>query len=233
VLRKAAFAIVKDKAEEVTVTSENIEKFVGKPVFTHDRLYEETPPGVVMGLAWTAMGGSTLFIETSLRNQSRKSSDPSKPETGSLKVTGSLGDVMKESTEIAYTFSKSFLNKLDESNKFLDNAHIHLHVPEGATPKDGPSAGVTIVTALLSLAKGVPARQNLAMTGEVSLTGKVLPVGGIKEKIRAAKRVGVSCVILPAENKKDFDDLPNFIKEGLEVHFASNYKDIYDIVFKS
>lgn len=140
---------------------------------------------------------------------------------------------MKESTRISYTFAKTFLSDLSPTNNFLINSHIHLHVPEGATPKDGPSAGVTIVTALLSIAMDKPTRQNLAMTGEISLTGKVLPVGGIKEKIRAAKRVGVNCVILPAENKKDFDDLPTFIKDGLEVHFANHYRDVYDIVFNS
>lgn len=151
-----------------------------------------------------------------------------------MEVTGHLGDVMKESTRIAYTFAKTFLPAvIDPTNTFLSNSHIHLHVPEGATPKDGPSAGVTIVTALLSISMNRPIRQNLAMTGEISLTGKVLPVGGIKEKIRAAKRVGVSCVILPAENKKDFDDLPGFIKEGLEVHFANHYRDVYEIAFNS
>jgi Lon-like ATP-dependent protease len=151
--------------------------------------------------------------------------------TGTLESTGHLGDVMKESTRIAYTFAKTFIQQFEPPNNILTTSHIHLHVPEGATPKDGPSAGVTIVTALLSIAFGKPIRQNLAMTGEISLTGKVLPVGGIKEKIRAAKRVGVSCVILPAENKKDFDDLPTFIKQDLEVHFVDNYKDVYDIVF--
>jgi len=167
-----------------------------------------------------------LFIETS----KRRISDPDKDE-GSLEVTGHLGDVMKESCQIAYTFAKSFLTEKDSSNRFLNSSHLHLHVPEGATPKDGPSAGCTIVTALLSLARNKPIRQNCAMTGELSLTGKILPVGGIKEKIRAAKRVGVTCVLLPAENKKDFDDLPDFIKEGLEVHFVNHYNETYDIIF--
>lgn len=174
-------------------------------------------------------GGSTLFIETSLR---KVTSEEGKQD-GSLELTGQLGDVMKESAQIAYTFSKSFLKHKEPSNKFLNNSHIHMHVPEGATPKDGPSAGCTIVTALLSIAKDQAIRQNTAMTGEVSLTGKILPVGGIKEKIRAAKRSGVTCVVLPSENKKDFDDLPDFIKEGLEVHFVNHYKEIYDIVFQS
>lgn len=146
-------------------------------------------------------------------------------------MTGHLGDVMKESSQIALTVARNFLNKNDPSNTFLDSSHIHLHVPEGATKKDGPSAGITIVTALTSLAMDTPIRQNIAMTGEVSLTGKVLPVGGIKEKIIAAKRVGVNCVILPEENRKDYTELPEFMTKDLEVHFVSEYSDVHNIVF--
>ncbi|KAM5193419.1 lon protease homolog, mitochondrial [Mantella aurantiaca] len=226
VLRKVAYKIVNGEAQTVDVTSSNLQDFVGKPIFTVDRMYEITPPGVVMGLAWTAMGGSTLFIETSLRRPLDKEN-----KDGSLEVTGQLGDVMKESAKIAYTFARAFLMQKQPDNNFLVTSHIHLHVPEGATPKDGPSAGCTIVTALLSLALGCPARQNVAMTGEVSLTGKILPVGGIKEKTIAAKRAGVTCIILPSENKKDYYDLASFITEGLEVHFVEHYKEIYDIVF--
>ncbi|KAM4707918.1 lon protease homolog, mitochondrial [Discoglossus pictus] len=226
VLRKSAFKIVTGEAQYVEVTADNLQDFVGKPIFTVDRMYDVTPPGVVMGLAWTAMGGSTLFIETSLRRPLGKES-----KDGSLEVTGQLGDVMKESAKIAYTFARAFLMKKDADNNFLVTSHIHLHVPEGATPKDGPSAGCTIITALLSIAMGRPARQNLAMTGEVSLTGKILPVGGIKEKTIAAKRAGVTCIILPSENKKDYYDLAPFITEGLEVHFVEHYNEIYDIVF--
>ncbi|KAM3938826.1 lon protease homolog, mitochondrial [Leptodactylus fuscus] len=226
VLRKSAYKIVNGEAEYVEINPSNLQDFVGKPIFTVDRMYDVTPPGVVMGLAWTAMGGSTLFIETSLRRPLDKES-----KEGSLEVTGQLGDVMKESAKIAYTFARAFLMKKHPENKFLVTSHIHLHVPEGATPKDGPSAGCTIVTALLSLALGHPARQNVAMTGEVSLTGKILPVGGIKEKTIAAKRAGVTCIILPSENKKDYYDLAKFITEGLEVHFVEHYDEIYDIVF--
>ncbi|XP_077110634.1 lon protease homolog, mitochondrial isoform X5 [Ranitomeya variabilis] len=226
VLRKSAYKIVNGDAQIVEVNQSNLQDFVGKPIFTVDRMYDVTPPGVVMGLAWTAMGGSTLFIETSLRRPLDKDI-----KDGSLEVTGQLGDVMKESAKIAYTFARAFLMKKHPANGFLVTSHIHLHVPEGATPKDGPSAGCTIVTALLSLALGCPARQNVAMTGEVSLTGKILPVGGIKEKTIAAKRAGVSCIILPSENKKDYYDLANFITEGLEVHFVEHYDEIYDIVF--
>ncbi|XP_069833983.1 lon protease homolog, mitochondrial [Dendropsophus ebraccatus] len=226
VLRKSAYKIVNGEAQYVEVNPSNLQDFVGKPIFTVDRMYDVTPPGVVMGLAWTAMGGSTLFIETSLRRPLDKEN-----KDGSLEITGQLGDVMKESAKIAYTFARAFLMKKHPDNGFLVTSHIHLHVPEGATPKDGPSAGCTIVTALLSLALGCPARQNVAMTGEVSLTGKILPVGGIKEKTIAAKRAGVTCIILPSENKKDYYDLAKFITEGLEVHFVEHYDTIYDIVF--
>uniref|UniRef100_A0A8C9FGK1 Lon protease homolog, mitochondrial n=1 Tax=Pavo cristatus TaxID=9049 RepID=A0A8C9FGK1_PAVCR len=226
VLRKSAYKIVSGEAETVQVTPENLQDFVGKPIFTVDRMYETTPPGVVMGLAWTAMGGSTLFVETSLKRPKDEEG-----KDGSLEVTGQLGDVMKESAKIAYTFARAFLMQKEPNNDFLMSSHIHLHVPEGATPKDGPSAGCTIVTALLSLAMNCPVRQNVAMTGEVSLTGKILPVGGIKEKTIAAKRAGVTCIILPSENKKDYYDLAGFITEGLEVHFVEHYKEVFDIAF--
>ncbi|EHB15116.1 Lon protease-like protein, mitochondrial [Heterocephalus glaber] len=229
VLRKAAYKIVSGEAETVEVTPENLQDFVGKPVFTVERMYDATPPGVVMGLAWTALGGSTLFVETSLRRPRDRDSKENKD--GSLEVTGQLGDVMKESARIAYTFARAFLLQRDPSNDYLVTSHIHLHVPEGATPKDGPSAGCTIVTALLSLALDQPVQQDLAMTGEVSLTGKILPVGGIKEKTIAAKRAGVTCIVLPAENKKDFYDLAAFITEGLEVHFVEHYSQVFDIAF--
>ncbi|XP_054286467.1 lon protease homolog, mitochondrial-like isoform X1 [Macrosteles quadrilineatus] len=230
VVRKVAFKVVKKESDSVEVTADNLQEFVGKPVFTHDRMYEVTPPGVVMGLAWTAMGGSTLFIETALRQQVDTESKSSAPG-GSVELTGHLGDVMKESCRIALTVARNTLRELQPDNTFLTSNHIHIHVPEGATPKDGPSAGVTLVTALLSLALDKPIRQNVAMTGEISLRGIVLPVGGIKEKTIAAKRVGVSCIILPEENKKDFNDLPKYITDGLEVHFVSNYMDVYKIVF--
>ncbi|XP_053177721.1 lon protease homolog, mitochondrial [Scomber japonicus] len=227
VFRKVAFSIVSGKQTTVSVSPDNLQDYVGKPLFTVDRMYDVTPPGVVMGLAWTAMGGTTLFIETSLR---RPPGGADSKGEGSLEVTGQLGDVMKESAKIASTFARTFLMTQQPENHFLVNSHLHLHVPEGATPKDGPSAGCTIVTALLSLATNQPVRQNVAMTGEVSLTGKILPVGGIKEKTIAARRAGVTCIILPSENKKDFSDLPDYITEGLEVHFVDHYSQIYPIV---
>lgn len=231
-MRKVAFKIVQKESDKVIVDPNNLQDFVGKPIFTQDRLYEVTPPGVVMGLAWTAMGGSVLYIETSLYRQLKKREDKSdKKVTGSMKLTGHLGDVMKESADIAYSVARSFISRIDKENDFLHQAHIHLHVPEGATPKDGPSAGCTMVTALLSLALNKPIRNDLAMTGEISLTGKVLPVGGIREKTVAAKRANVNCLILPSENRKDFSDLPDFIKSGLEVHFVEHYEEIYKLAF--
>ncbi|CAG2113277.1 unnamed protein product [Medioppia subpectinata] len=233
IMRKSALQIVNGLAQKVSIDDSNLQEFVGKPVFSQDRMYTETPSGVVMGLAWTAMGGSTLFIETAKlkRFNPKKSGTDVTDGEGALQLTGHLGDVMKESAKIAHSFAKSFLLDLDANNHFLHNTDIHLHVPEGATPKDGPSAGCTMVTALMSLALNQPVRQNFAMTGELSLTGKILPVGGIKEKIIAAKRVGVNCIALPEENKKDFSDLPQFITEGLTVHFVSHYKDIFNIAF--
>ncbi|XP_062516509.1 lon protease homolog, mitochondrial-like [Corticium candelabrum] len=226
IFRKAALQIVEKTNETIAVGSDNLHNYVGNPVFLSDRMYDTTPPGVVMGLAWTAMGGSTLYIETALRRPIEvEKSEPS------VETTGQLGAVMQESARIAYTFAKSFLAKREPDNKFFDKAAVHIHVPAGATPKDGPSAGCTIVSALLSLATNKPARQNVAMTGELSLTGKVLPVGGIKEKTIAAKRDGVRCVVLPEGNRRDYEDLPEFIREGVEVHFAENYEDLYAIVF--
>lgn len=178
VVRKVAYKVVKEDVDFVKVDHTNLQEFVGKPVFTQDRMYPITPPGVVMGLAWTAMGGSTLYIETTTRRRDATE----KPSDGSLELTGHLGEVMKESAKIALTVARNFLYQTDPNNQFLTNSHLHLHVPEGATPKDGPSAGCTIVTALISLAKNQPIRQDVAMTGEISLMGKVLPVGGIKEK---------------------------------------------------
>lgn len=185
-----------------------------------------------MGLAWTSMGGSTLYIESAKRKLLAPTAKKEQPAgDGSLEVTGNLGDVMKESARIALTVARNFIKQVDDENNFLETAHLHLHVPEGATPKDGPSAGVTIVTALISLAQNKPVKKNVAMTGEISLTGKVLPVGGIKEKTIAAKRSNVQLIILPDENKKDYDDLPKYITEGLEVHFVSNYSEVFELIF--
>ncbi|KAJ1374700.1 Lon protease mitochondrial [Parelaphostrongylus tenuis] len=192
VFRKAALEIADRSSGNsdaavptITVDMENLEKYVGRPKFPSNRMYEKTPPGVTMGLAWTSMGGSALYIEAVLKRPVDFASD----KDGSIEITGNLGDVMKESVRAALTVAKGIISRDEPDNRFLDKAHIHLHVPEGATPKDGPSAGVTIVSSLLSLAFNRPVKQDMAMTGEISLTGKVLPVGGIKEKIIAARRV--------------------------------------------
>ncbi|OQV18414.1 Lon protease-like protein, mitochondrial [Hypsibius exemplaris] len=225
--RKAAFRIVEDSVPSVTVDLTNLEDFVGKPKFISERLYAgATPNGVVMGLAWTAMGGASLYVETILRRPLDTES-----KEGSIELTGHLGDVMKESCRISYTVAKNFLMQQQPKNNLLDKGHIHIHVPEGATPKDGPSAGVTIVTALLSLAMGRPIPSDVAMTGEISLTGMVLPVGGIKEKTIAAKRAGVKTLILPEQNRKDFSDLPDFIRQDIDVHFVDHYRDLFPVVF--
>jgi len=226
IMRKSAFKLVQTGAEDskLTVDVASLPDYVGKPLFTSDRMYETTPPGVVCGLAWTAMGGSTLYIESAVVSEAKKAG---------LEVTGSLGDVMKESVRIAHSFARQLLQELEPGSEFLEKNQLHLHVPEGATPKDGPSAGCTLVTAMLSLARGVPVRPDLAMTGELSLTGKILPVGGIKEKTIAAKRAGIKVISLPEENRKDFDDLPDFIRADIEVHFVKHYRDILPIAFPS
>jgi len=225
VFRKAALKFV-ETGNKVDVNEESLKDFVGIPRFNSGRMYDVTPAGITTGLAWTSMGGSTLYIETSvIANKNNK--------YPSLEVTGQLGDVMKESTRIAYTFSKKFLHENYPSNHFFDDNSIHLHVPEGATPKDGPSAGCTIITAFISLARNQPIQQKLAMTGEVSLTGKVLPVGGIKEKLIAARRSDIDTVILPEGNRQDYHALPDFIKNDIQVLFVSNYEDVFKIAFPS
>lgn len=160
-----------NEVEKVLVDSSNLADYVGKPVFHADRIYAQTPVGVVMGLAWTAMGGSTLYIETSLVEQAEGK--------GALHMTGQLGDVMKESAQIAHTLARAILLEKEPDNTFFANTKLHLHVPAGATPKDGPSAGCTMITSLLSLALKKPVKTDLAMTGEVTLTGKILPIGGV------------------------------------------------------
>lgn len=218
---KAIFA----KLPPIEITSENLSDFVGVPKYSSDRLYDVNPVGVVTGLAWTTMGGVGLYIESVVTRTVDKDSKPH------LAVTGMLGDVMKESSSIAYSFAKSFLVKFFPDNTFLQHADIHLHFPEGAIKKDGPSAGITMVTALMSLALNTPVVNNVAMTGEVSITGKVLPIGGFKEKTVAAKSMGINRVILPVGNIKDYKELPDFLKEGMEFYFASHYTDVFKVVF--
>ncbi|XP_020240445.1 lon protease homolog 1, mitochondrial [Cajanus cajan] len=209
--------------EKVLVDKSNLADFVGKPVFHAERIYDQTPVGVVMGLAWTAMGGSTLYIETTLIEEGEGK--------GTLNLTGQLGDVMKESAQIAHTVSRAILMEREPENPFFANSKLHLHVPAGATPKDGPSAGCTMTTSLLSLAMKKPVKKDLAMTGEVTLTGKILPIGGVKEKTIAARRSEVKTIIFPSANRRDFDELAPNVKEGLDVHFVDDYMQIFNLAF--
>ncbi len=183
------------------ITPTNIKDYLGKPEFTSDRFYERTPVGVCMGLAWTAMGGATLYIE-SIKVVSDKTE---------MKLTGQAGQVMKESSEIAWSYLHSNLNKYAPGYTFFEKSHVHIHIPEGATPKDGPSAGITMVTSLLSLLLDTPILDNLGMTGELTLTGRILPIGGVKEKLVAARRSGLKTLIFPKDNVRDCDELPEYI----------------------
>nr|ANM86864.1 lon protease-like protein [Stygiella incarcerata] len=215
--------------QKVVVTKKNVGEYAGKPLFSSDRYYDVTPPGVVTGLAWTPLGGAILYIETVAMTRNDT------PKNGTLLTTGQLGNVMEESSKIAYTFSKNFLQcrfPVNESVRtFLSSKSIHMHIPEGAIPKDGPSAGCAMTTALLSLAMGIPVRQNLSMTGEITLTGKILPIGGVREKIIAAKRSGITTICLPLDNMKDWDELADYIREGIDVHFVDHYRSIFPIAF--
>ncbi|XP_038979065.1 lon protease homolog, mitochondrial-like isoform X2 [Phoenix dactylifera] len=211
--------------EKVIVDVSNLADFVGKPVFHAERIYDQTPVGVVMGLAWTAMGGSTLYVETALVEQGEGK--------GALLLTGQLGDVMKESAQIAHTVARAILLQKEPDNPFFADSKLHLHVPAGATPKDGPSAGCTMITSMLSLAMKKHVKKELAMTGEVTLTGRILPIGGVKEKIIAARRSEVKTIIFPSANRRDFDELAGNVKEGLEVHFVDDYNQIFELAFGS
>ncbi|KAI0243542.1 ATP-dependent Lon protease pim1 [Massospora cicadina] len=211
-------------SEKIDITTDNLKAYVGPALFTSDRLYDTTPPGVVMGLAWTSMGGSSLYIESVLASPISADSKPN------FARTGHLGDVMKESTNIAYTFSRSYLARRFPGNRFFDRADVHLHVPEGATPKDGPSAGITMATSLVSLALDCPIPSTVAMTGEITLTGKVLKIGGLKEKTIAAKRSGVTDIICPASNRPDWEELSEHVREGLNAHFVEWFDDIPPII---
>ncbi|KAH9887830.1 lon protease [Xylariomycetidae sp. FL2044] len=188
---------------DITIDKENLKDYVGPPVFTSDRLYDVTPPGVTMGLAWTNMGGSAMYIESILQSSLRPSSRPG------LEITGNLKTVMKESSTIAYSFAKSHMAMEFPDNHFFDKAKVHLHVPEGAVQKDGPSAGITMATSLLSLALESPIDPTVAMTGEITLTGKVLRIGGLREKTVAARRAGCKTIIFPEDNTSDWLELPD------------------------
>ncbi|CAG8646561.1 15978_t:CDS:2 [Funneliformis mosseae] len=209
----------------VDINSENLKDYVGPPLWHSDRLYDHTPPGVVMGLAWTSMGGSALYVESTLESILTTTSTPS------FTITGQMGDVMKESSKISYTYAKSLMAQTFPGNKFFERAAIHLHIPEGATPKDGPSAGITMATSLLSLALSKSLDPTIAMTGELTLTGKVLKVGGLREKTVAARRSGVTTLVYPDANISDWEELPENVKEGLKGIPVGWYDDVFKVVF--
>ncbi len=220
--RKAVMEIVSGAQTKVVINKKDVESYLGKPVFTADEMFENIP-GVVTGLAWTSMGGATLQIEATAVHSKSKG----------FKQTGQLGAVMVESADIAYSYVMAHLEHYGAKADFFDERFVHIHVPAGATPKDGPSAGVTMATALLSMILKKPVKKHLAMTGELTLTGQVLPIGGVKEKIIAARRVGCKYLIFPEANKKDFDELPEYLKKGLDVHFAGSYEDVYKYAFSA
>ncbi|MCG6866605.1 MAG: endopeptidase La [Thiogranum sp.] len=219
IARKAVVKILHGEKQPIHVRVGDVEDYLGKPVFTRDKPL--TGVGLITGLAWTAMGGATLSIEaTRIHSFSR-----------GFKLTGQLGEVMKESAEIAYSYILANASRWGASPDFFENSLVHLHVPAGATPKDGPSAGITMASALLSLAKNRKPVGNMAMTGELTLTGQVLPVGGIREKVIAARRAGVKQLILPAANKGDFEEIPEYIRTGVTVHYAARYSEVAELLF--
>jgi len=221
IMRKTTLKQAEEGMVKANISRKNVEDFAGKPVFSTEKLYNKKVPGVALGLAWTSMGGATLYAEA----------NAIKSKSGRYKQTGQLGNVMKESTQIAYSYVRSILCKENKYCKFFDEHEVHLHVPAGATPKDGPSAGITMALALYSLATNKPVKKDLAMTGELTLTGKVLPIGGVREKTIAARRVGVHNLIFPKENKTDFEDLPDHLKEGISPHFADYFTDVLKVAY--
>lgn len=230
ILRKVAMKIVKatekkklEKPEEekYSVNEADLKKYLGKPIFTSDRFYKQNPIGVCTGLAWTAYGGAVLYVET-IKVPGEKTE---------MKLTGQAGDVMKESSQIAWNYVHSTIAKFAPGIPFFEKSQIHVHIPEGATPKDGPSAGVTMATALFSLIKSEPVKNDLGMTGELTLTGKVLPIGGVKEKMIAARRDRLKTLIFPKDNRRDYDELPAYIKKGIKVHFVETYEEVFHVAF--
>jgi ATP-dependent Lon protease len=221
IMRNTTLKLAEEEAKSVKVTAKNIEDFLGKAIFSTEELYKKSIPGVVLGLAWTSMGGATLYIEAQgIKGRGR-----------GLKQTGQLGNVMQESCEIAYSYIQSKLCSDEKMCKYFNDTLIHLHVPAGAVPKDGPSAGITIALAIYSLVTNKEIKKKLAMTGELTLTGKVLPIGGIREKVIAARRVGVFELIVPKDNKGDFDRLPDYIKEGITIHYANYFDDVIEAAY--
>jgi ATP-dependent Lon protease len=220
IMRRAAMEFAQGKTDAVQIGENDVGKYLGNPVFNPDELFEKTP-GVVTGLAWTSYGGATLQIEATAMPTSSKG----------FRQTGQLGNVMVESSNIAYSYVMAHLEKYGAPLDFFDKHFVHLHVPAGATPKDGPSAGITMATALVSMLLKKPVAKKLAMTGELTLTGRVLPIGGVKEKTIAARRSGIKNLIFPEANRRDFEELPAYLKKGLKVNFVREFEDVYEIAF--
>ncbi|PKQ42433.1 endopeptidase La [Pseudomonas sp. YY-1] len=218
-VRKSVVKLLDDPEAKIRIGAKDLEQALGMPVFRNERVLAGT--GVITGLAWTSMGGATLPIEaTRIHTLNR-----------GFKLTGQLGEVMKESAEIAYSYVSSHLKQFGGDPTFFDQAFVHLHVPEGATPKDGPSAGITMASALLSLARNQAPKKGVAMTGELTLTGQVLPIGGVREKVIAARRQKIHELILPEANRGSYEELPDYLKEGITVHFAKRYSDVAKVLF--
>ena len=219
-LRKVALNVARGTDDQLpkTITPACVEKLLGNPPFNRDKYQGNRDAGVVTGLAWTSVGGEILFIETSL----------SQGKGGKLTLTGNLGDVMKESAMLALEYIKAHADLLGIDMRIFDNYNIHIHVPEGAVPKDGPSAGVTIATSIASALTQRTVRDKLAMTGEITLRGKVLPVGGIREKILAAKRAGITDIMLCQDNEKDIQEIPEVYLKGLNFHYVNTVPDVWD-----
>ncbi len=218
VLRKVARNIVESKSKKVRVTKNKVNEYLGAPRFYSEIAERTEKPGVVTGLAWTAAGGDILFIEASRM-----------PGKGRLTLTGQLGDVMKESATAALSYVRSHTDILGIPEDFNEKTDIHVHVPAGAIPKDGPSAGVSMYTAMVSLLTGHPVKDNVAMTGEITLRGNVLPIGGVKEKVTAAHRAGIRTIILPDHNRKDLEEIPEHIKKDLTFHFAKEIMEVIEV----
>lgn len=206
IARKAVTKIVKKEADVIAVTADNLSDFLGVQKYRYGLAEEEDQVGVVTGLAWTSVGGELLNIEA-LRL----------PGKGRMKTTGKLGDVMKESIDAASSFVRSIAPEIGVKPPKFDTIDIHVHVPDGATPKDGPSAGLAMVTSIVSVLTGIPVRKDIAMTGEVSLRGNAMPIGGLKEKLLAALRGGITTVLIPEDNAKDLSEIPDNVKEGLTI----------------
>ncbi len=217
VCRKTAKAVAEGKPTPITVTAENLHDYLGKPRFFAETAVMIDRPGVVTGLAWTPVGGDILFVEATMM-----------PGNKQLTLTGQLGDVMKESAQAALSYVRSQAEKFSIGKDFFDKTDIHIHVPAGAIPKDGPSAGVTMTTALVSLLTGKIVKHDLAMTGEITLRGKVMPIGGVKEKVLAAKRAGIKTVILPEKNKNDLDDVPEDLRKEMTFVFVDTIDQVID-----